>query len=52
MFYKVFGSIIIISYFYTRKKKIKNYQTTEYINLWDDLDNLDDIYELNDLKDF
>ena len=47
MFYKVFGSFIIITYFYTRKnKKIKNLQTTEYIDLWDD------IYELDDLKDF
>jgi hypothetical protein len=46
MFYKVFGSLIIITYFYTSKtKKIQHLQTTQYLDLWDDLDNS---YELDD----
>ena len=47
MFYKVFGSLIVITFFYNSKKqKIKNLQTTEYVDIWDD------IYKLDDIKDF
>lgn len=42
MFYKVFVSLVVFTFFYTRKnKKIQNLQTTEYLDLWDDIYDLD-----------
>ena len=42
MFYKVFGSFIVITFFYTRQnKQTHTFQTTEYIDIWDDLYDLD-----------
>ena len=42
MFYKIFSSFIIITYFYSfNNKKILNLQTTEYIDLWDNFSDSD-----------
>lgn len=50
MFYKIIGSFIIITYFYSfNNKKIQNLQTTEYIHLWDNFSDSDISY--SDISD-
>ena len=53
MFYKIFGSFILFTYFYTFNKKFihKKSQTPEYIDLWDNFSDSDDSFDSFDSDD-